>query len=444
MVHPEDGERSGSDPSDTASVRQARTEARFDGGYRDLLAIPAFRRLWLVQSVTGLGEALAMVAMPLLAYAITGSEEIVGLIFVVQFVPRILLAPVTGVLADRFDRRRLMLAADVGRVGLVSLLPFTSAAWQIAVVAGLISIANAVSRPAEMAALPAVVGSSLLVRALSMSQVTNSLVRIIGPAMGAGLVGAFGPRPAFLVQAICFFISSLLLWSLRLPAVERVVSTSGFLATVRRDAWEGLRVVVTNRIVRGIAATEALWSINSAALVVTMVVYLERSLDLGDASGRTYALLLATASAGAALGALTAGRVERRIGRPLLMAIGYLAPLLVIPAAFTPPLWTLVVFWFALGFADAWAVIGMQAYLAEAVDDSMRGRVYSIWGAAIYLGAAVAYAAIGWVTPRLGPPATMALAGAAVGLGGPLVLFASGAIAAMRHAPSPDASHRPV
>jgi len=442
VVHPEDGERSGS--PDIPSDRQARTEAQFGGGYRELLAIAAFRRLWLVQSVAALGEALALVAMPLLAYDITGSEEIVGLIFVVQFVPRILLAPVTGVLADRVDRRRLMLAADLGRVVLVSFLPFTTAAWQIAVLAGLTSIANAVSRPAEMAALPAVVGSSLLVRALSMSQVTNSLVRIIGPAIGAGLVGAFGPRPAFLVQAICFLISGGLLWSLRLPAVERVVSTAGFLATVGRDAWEGLRVVATNRIVRGIAATEALWAINSAALVVTMVVYLETSLDLGDASGRTYALLLAIASAGAALGALTAGRVERRIGRSLLMAIGYLAPLLVIPAAFTPPLWVLVGFWFALGFADAWAVIGMQAYLAEAVEDSMRGRVYSIWGAVIYLGASVAYAAIGWVTPRLGPPATMALAGAMVGLGGPLVLFATGAIAAMRQAASPESPDRPV
>ena len=114
------------------------------------------------------------------------------------------------------------------------------------------------------------------------------------------------------------------------------------------------------------------------------------------------------------------------------MAIGYLAPLMLIPAGFTPPMPVLFVCLFILGFTDAWAVIAMQTYLAEAVPDQLRGRVYAAWLGAITLASAVACALIGWLTPRLGPPATLAAVGALVGIGGPVMLWVTGCIAALR------------
>ncbi len=401
-------------------------------GYRDVLANRRFRRLWLVQLVAGLGEALASVAMPLLAYKITGSEALVGLIFVVQLVPRVLLAPVAGVLADRLDRRRVMLGADLSRAFLVMLLLFATSAWQIGVVAGLVAAAGALARPAEMAAVPMVVSRTDLVRALAIFQVSGSVVRVAGPAIGAGLVGVAGPAPAFGIQAVCFFCSSALLWRFTLPVVERVTAPGGFFITARREAWEGIRVVWTNRIVRGIAAVEALWQVTVAAMFVTSVVFLEQTMRLGDRGDSVYALLTATFSGGAALGAVAAGRLERRIGRARLMAVGYLAPLMLAPLALTPPLPVVFACFFILGLADAWAVIGMQAYLAEAVPDALRGRVYAGWSAAVYLGGAIAFGAVGWTTHRLGPPATMAIAGLLVGCGGPLLLLLTGALAAIR------------
>jgi len=401
-------------------------------GYRDVLAIRRFRRLWVVQLVAGLGEALASVAMPLLAYKITGSEALVGLIFVVQLVPRVLLAPVAGVLADRLDRRRVMLGADLSRAFLVALLPFATSAWQIGIVAGLVAAAGALARPAEMAAVPMVVPRSELVRALAIFQVSGSVVRVVGPAIGAGLVGIAGPAPAFGIQAACFFCSSSLLWRFALPVVERVTLPGGFFVTARREAWEGIRVVWTNRIVRGIAAVEALWQVTVAALFVTSVVFLEKTMGLGDRGDSVYALLTATFSGGAALGAVAAGHLERRIGRARLMAVGYLAPLMLAPLALTPPLPIVFACLFILGLADAWAVIGMQAYLAEAVPDALRGRVYAGWSAAVYLGGAIAFGAVGWTTDRLGPPATMAIAGLLVGCGGPLLLLVTGALADIR------------
>jgi len=431
------------DPAATAGLSavtgaSVRTEVRPPGGYRDVLAVPAFRRLWLAQLCAALGEALAQVALPLLAYAVTGSAGLLSLVFVVGLLPRVLLAPVAGVLADRVDRRRLMIGADLGRAGLVALLPFADRAWQIGLVAALVAVGNAIARPAELAAVPMVVAPDQLVRALSVSQVAGSVVRVAGPALGAGVVGFAGPGPAFGIQALCFLASAAFLARLVLPPVARDPDRAGsVLGAVRREIGDGARVVRRNPIVRGVFAVETLWQTVVACFVVATLVLLDETMALGERADAAYALLTATFGAGTTVGALVAGRVERRIGRPRLMAIGYLAPLMLVPAGLTPPLAVLFGCWFALGFTDAWAVIAMQAYLAEAVPDAFRGRVYAAFGAAIALGAAVAFAAVGWATPRLGPPTTLALGGALVGLGGPLLLLATGAAAAMR-------AHRPV
>ncbi len=424
--------------SDTA-LRQGRARSAVrlvlpgGGGYGEVLANRRFRQLWLVHIVAGLGEALASIAMPLLAYGLTGSSRLLGLIFVIQTVPRVILSPVAGLLADRLDRLLVMLYADLGRAVTVVLLPFATEAWQIGVLAALVAAGNTAFKPAELAAVPSVVEPGLLVRALSISQVSSSMIRVIGPAIGAGIIGLAGPRPAFGLQALCFLVSAALLRRLVLPRPTRqILAGTGAWASMRRDVREGLAAVVHNPVVRGTAAVEALWQLVVAIIGVATLIYLEESAALGDRAGTHYALLTACFGGGTAIGALAAARVERGIGRARLMAIGYLAPLMLVPAGWTPPLPVIFGCWILLGFADAWAVIAMQAYLAEAVPDALRGRVYATWTAVVTLAAAGWFGVVGWATDSLGPPSTIALAGGIVGLGGPLLLLASGALAAMR------------
>jgi MFS family permease len=119
------------------------------------------------------------------------------------------------------------------------------------------------------------------------------------------------------------------------------------------------------------------------------------------------------------------------------MAIGYLGPFFLMAALPAPPMPVIYAAWFLFGLADAWAVIAFQSYLAEAVPDALRGRVYAAWGAVVMLASAVAFAVAGWLVPILGAPLAFGLTGALVGAGGPLLLWVTGALAAMRH-------HRPV
>ena len=406
-------------------------DTRGRGGVREVLAIPAFRRVWLAQLGSQLGEAIALVAMPLLVYGLTGSAELLSLIFVLQLLPRVVLAPIAGMIADTLDRRRIILAADLARAGLVALLPFTTSAWQITLLAMMVAVGNALARPAELAAVPMLVSPGQLVPALSVSQVAASIVRIVGPALAAGVIAVTGPRPAFFLQSLCFLASAGCIFGLVLPPVARDHTTTHF-AEVRREIVDGVRVVRDYPIVRGITAVEMLWQLVTAALVVGILLFVEETLHLGDEADTVFSLLTATFAAGPAFGALVARRVEKRIGRMRLMAIGYLAPLMLVPAGFTPPLPVLFACLFILGFTDAWAVIAMQTYLAEAVPDALRGRVYATWIGAITLAGAAGFGLIGWLTPRLGASMTLALVGAVVGFGGPLLLVMTGAIAAMR------------
>jgi MFS family permease len=418
--------------------QDAPTGATDQSGFGNVLAIPAFRRLWLAQLGSQLGEAIALVAMPLLVYGLTGSAELLSLIFVLQLLPRVVLAPIAGMLADSLDRRHIILSADLARAGLVALLPFTDSPWQIALLAMLVAVGNALARPAELAAVPMVVPPGQLVPALSVSQVAASVVRIVGPALAAGVIAATGPRPAFGLQALCFLVSAGSIFGIVLPPVTRQETTTG-LESVLMEVVDGLRVVRDNPIVRGITAVEMLWQLVTAALVVGVLLFVEETLRLGDDAATIFSLLTATFAAGTALGALVARLVEKRIGRTRLMAIGYLAPLMLVPAGLTPPLPVLFACLFILGFTDAWAVIAMQTFLAEAVPDAMRGRVYATWLGAVTLAGAGGFGLVGWLTPRLGPPLTLALVGALVGIGGPLLLLITGAISSMRHHAATDA-----
>jgi MFS family permease len=261
-------------------------------------------------------------------------------------------------------------------------------------------------------------------------------VRVIGPTLAAGIIAITAPGPAFGVQAVCFLIAARVVFGLALPPVARPPRATSTIAAMRQEILDGLRIVWRTPVVRGLAAAESLWQLVFASLVVTLLIYIEESLRPGDRAATIYSLMMAAFAAGAAAGALIARPVELRIGRPRLMAIGYLAPLTLMPALLTPPLPVLFACWLALGFTDSWAVIAMQTYLAEAVPDAMRGRVYATWFGAVTLSGAIAFVIIGWLTPRLGPPQTLALVGGLVGVGGPLLLLATGAVASLRRGDS--------
>jgi MFS family permease len=411
-----------------------------DVSFPRLLAEPNIRRLWITQLCSSGGESLSQIAMPLLVYSLTGSARMVGLMALIIILPRVILAPITGLLADRLDRRRLMIGADLARLILVSLVPLTISIWQLSVLAVLIAVGNATGRPAELAAVPSVAGPKRLVATLSLMQVSNGIVRIAMPAVGAGVIAAAGPGPAIWIQALCFAGSLLALRKLVIPRLEDEPDPSNrqrnVLVEAKEEMWSGIQAIRSIPIVRGVTASEALFQIVMGAMIVAGVVYTQETLRLGDRAEAAFALMTTSLSAGAVIGASIAHRIEQRISRPYMLAMGYLGPFFLVTAFFQPDMPVIYAAWFCFGFLDALAVISFQAYLAEAVPERLRGRVYAAWGAVVALAGAIAYYGLGLVTPWLGAPLTFAIAGITVGFGAPLLLLSTGAIRSVRQLPA--------
>jgi MFS family permease len=252
-------------------------------------------------------------------------------------------------------------------------------------------------------------------------------MRIVGPALGAGLIGVSGTDIAFLTQALCFVGAIAVVATSALPTVPRPAARAGW-ATIRSELADGMRIVWRTPIVRGVTATESLWTLVGAAITIAGVVLTAETLDLGDRAGLVYGLLSASMSAGAVLGALIAAPLTRRFGRPVLLALGYLGPLAIVPVLAVPPVPVLFVCWFVFGLADALAVVGLYAYLAEAVPDGQRGRMYASWNGLVTLAALASYGAVGWLTDVTGAPAMIAGSALVVGIGGPVLLVVTGAL----------------
>ncbi len=398
--------------------------------YRQVLRNTQFKNLWAGNFFSGLGEAVGQVALPLLVYDMTSSAALMSVIFVLQMLPRAILSPFAGVLADNLDRRSIMLAANTLRAGSIVFVPFVETPAQLGIIAILLGLGQTFAMPASLAVLPTIVDARALVPSLSFVQVTGAITRIVGPALGAAIVGIAGPRPPFWLQAACYAIAITWNWRLQLPKADQGLRNplAAIVRNSTRDMRQGFQTIWSTPILRGVCITEGLWSLIFGVLAITMVVYFEETLDLGNRADFLYGLLAVSMSSGAVIGALTASHLERRIGRANMLFVGYLGPLIMVPAVLQPPVPVLYTLAFAFGLADAWAVISMQAYMAEWTANEMRGRVYAIWGGVIAASALVAFAAIGWITDLLGPPVTVALAGLVVGIGGPVGLVVTGAL----------------
>jgi MFS family permease len=407
--------------------------------YRAVLRNEQFRNLWAGNVFSGLGEAIGQIALPLLVYDMTSSAALMSVIFVLQMLPRAILSPFAGVLADNLDRRKIMLASNSLRAASVAFIPFVESQAQLGVIAVLLGLGQTFAMPASLAVLPTIVKPGELVPSLSFVQVTGAINRIGGPAVGAALVGIAGPRPPFWLQATCYAIALFWNWRLVLPKAERPSEHSlrSIARNASREMREGFRTIWTTPILRGVCFTEGLWSLIFGVLSITLVIYFEETLDLGDRADFLYGLLAVSMSIGAVVGALTASRIEQRFSRAKMLFAGYLGPLFMVPTVLQPPPEVLYVLAFIFGLADAWAVISMQAYMAEWTADEMRGRVYAIWGGVIAATALISFALVGWVTELLGPPLTAALAGLVVGLGGPAGLVLTGALRSVLHGASP-------
>jgi MFS family permease len=274
-----------------------------------------FRLYWAGQGISSLGDAFAFVAIPLLVLDVTGSVAKMGLVSATGVASQVVAGLFSGALADRVNRRRLMIACDLGRTLAYGLVPLC---WTLGVHSlALVFLTTAIGgllgnifTVAYVAALPDMVGRERLARANSQMAATQSLAYVLGPLL-AGLVAArTGPATALTIDALSFVVSAASLVAIRFGALP----VGG--AHADRSASAGLRYLFRDPLMRpmtiliialGLTSNVGL----SAGIVDLLIFHLKRDLGQGD---RAVGLILGVASVGAVLGAVLAPRLRRQLG----------------------------------------------------------------------------------------------------------------------------------
>lgn len=336
-----------------------------------------FRMLWFGQIVSQLGDWFNVVALYALLFELTGSATVIAGVMVMQLLPIALVGPLSGVIVDRFNRRRIMIAADLVRgtavLGLL-LVRSPDTVWLAYAVTGVMVTCSGFFEPARSATVPSIVPREQLVAANAISTGTWSAMLALGASLGGGVTVLLGRDAAFIINAFSFFASALFLWRMRVPA--RDVSLRAALGL--RGVLDGLAYMRQHADVARIALIKGGWAIVGGALLL-LTVFGDRVFRIGNSSDAGIGILFASRGIGALAGSLIVSLIAARQGN----LIRLIAPAYFIAGASYAALAIAPTIWFAAGVVVASHIFGSILWVASnvllqmRVPDEFRGRVFA-------------------------------------------------------------------
>jgi len=366
-----------------------------------------FAALWGSDLVATIGDRVHRVALAALVYELTGSMTVAGLAFLASGLPDLLLGPLAGVVVDRVDRRRVMIASDLARVLPVVLLPIAAEYWigSLYLLLFMINAASILHRPAKMASIPAVVPPSQLTTANSLSSLAESLGDIGGyPLAGlvvGGLVSVMGSRhgleAAFAVAALGYVFSALILWPLRLPPL--VVGSERSVRVVWRELVGGVQFLVNQPLVRTNTLLVALGAVAIGMAMPLLVGYAYARPERGEV---TYSLLNFGIGVGSVVGALLVGTLNaRRLATLVVLGLVVMGSGLT-GLGLDPPLWIGVVLTGLTGLGNLLFLVPSVTIVQRVTPANHMGRVFALRSTILFTALIAANGLGGWLGDYLG------------------------------------------
>lgn len=334
-------------------------------------------------SISNIGNWFQNVAAGIVVFQLTGSNTLVGAVSVLQFLATLILAPYSGSLADRFDRRKMLVLAQIvsasGAVGLAVWVGLAGieglpGVWPVLAATGVIGLGYAIGVSAMNALVPALVERDDLESAIAMNSASFTLARAIGPALAGLVVAAFGAGWAFGINALTFLPLIIVLLLIRPNDTER---SSG-----DRSVRAGFAYIRQRKPMMWLVLTTLTigWAVDPVNTLSPAYA------DMFGRGDTFVGLQVAAFGSGAAAMSMLVGRLRKRVGLEsttkagiLFLAFGMvgfaLAPIEVVVLA------TL----FVAGIGFLLAVTTTNSNLQHRLDEEMRGRVMALWSMA-FLG----------------------------------------------------------
>lgn len=361
------------------------------------------------------GNWLFNVTAAVVVFQLTDSALLVGVLSVAQFVPLVVLAPLAGAWSDRFDRRRLLLIAQIIAATSASAIAVTvvvigvddlPGAWPLLAAATGIGIGMSIAAPALNALVPALVDDADLESAVALTSFTFNIGRALGPATSGVLLATLGAEVAFVANAASFGV---LIVALLVIRVAPRLSERG-----DRSVRAGLRYVRDDRVVALL-----LLGVASAGFAADPIITLAPPLAAALGHGDTLAATLVSAfGVCAAPAALASGRLQRRFGSLVVAGSGMMAMAIGLTVAASAPGASVAVSGFGItGVGFVLAVTGFTTVLQRLVPDALRGRVMALWSVA-FLGNRPFAALLDGTAADLAGPRSAMLIAIGVALGG--------------------------
>ena len=358
---------------------------------RRVFGSSAYFRLWMAQVVSSLGDWIGLVAIIALAARVSGgSEAAIGLVMAARMLPGFFLAPLGGVLVDRWDRRRTMIMCDLGRGAIMATLPFVDTLAGLFFASFLLEILTLLWSPAKDATVPNLVPPEKLAAANSLSLAAAYGTFPIGSlafASMAGLASFLGrfetlaalkvdrESLALWLDSATFLASALLIASLSLPRKERRPGARVDWNRTWRELLEGVRFVSGHSVVRSVIVCLGVGLMGCGAVVPLGPIYAEQVLGADPSS---FGLLMTGLGFGGAIGVLALSAVARRLPTEPVFVVAMLATGVGLILASSVSTLTPAVFLTGLfGMGAGVAYVSGFTLIQERVSDAMRGRTFA-------------------------------------------------------------------
>jgi MFS family permease len=279
-----------------------------------------FIRLWTAETISQFGTQVSLLAIPLVAVTLLHATPFeIALLGTIEFLPFILFSLPAGAWVDRLRRRPILIAGDLGRAVMLASVPVAYALSvltmaQLFVVGFVVGTLTVFFDVAYQSYLPSLVERDQLVDGNGKLETSRTLAQSAGPALGGGLIGLVTAPLAILADALSFVLSGLFVFLIRRhePAPDRHADEHGRpRGSLREEVRDGLRYVLGNRYLRGIAASTATSNFFNNVAMATFIVYVVRELGLTPFE---IGVTLGLGNIGAIIGALSADRIARRFG----------------------------------------------------------------------------------------------------------------------------------
>ncbi len=374
-------------------------EVEGPGGFRAVLGHTAFRNIWFAQLAAQLADKFLLFSLIILAYQISGGSTPVAVTLLVYTVPAVIFAPPAGVIADRLDRKLIMLWCNLGRAAVVALIPLAALVpglrgdfVHLLLITLVFSSVGQLFGPAEAAVIPTILPRSALITANSMALLTMVLTLVVGGAL-APIVSRFDLYAPYWLAAALLVVAGAFILASDIPHLQRTTEPPVEAGRSRFqhmliDLKEGIDAL---RASRGLML--AFGQMTIAVLVLFMLFALAPayvSKVIGISAQDTY-VILGPATGGAILSAVLLGQFVRNVDRSRLLVGSLIAngltmlALAAVPQAMTqvPDLRvhariTGAAFSLLLGIEFGAIMIPAVTYLMESTSDEIRGRIFAL------------------------------------------------------------------